>query len=93
MYAVKDHVQGLHLPDELPTVSVATFSLATFLPSIEDCVALCEEFIVLFVRVLIQYLPWFRCLKPAVPDHKAHKAMAEKSEIVSAWNEVTIRYI
>lgn len=86
MYAVKDRVQGLHLSDAQPTASIATLPLATFLPSVKDCVALREEFILLFARVLIRYLPWFRCLKPVVPDHMPHEystVMAEKSEIVS----------
>lgn len=86
MYAVKDRVQGLHLPDERPTASIATLPLATFLPNVQDCVALREEFILLFARVLIRYLPWFKCLKSVVPNHMPHEystAMAEKSEIVS----------
>lgn len=32
IYAVKDRVQGLHLRDDGPTASMATLTLATFLP-------------------------------------------------------------
>ncbi len=86
MYAVNDRVQGLHLPDNLPRASVATLPLATFLPNVEDCVALRYEFIIVLARVLIRYLPWFRCLKPVIQDHMPHEYtefMAIKSEIVS----------
>ena len=86
MYAVQDRVQGLHLPDNQPVASVATLPLATFLPNVDDCVALRSEFIVLVARVLIQYLPWFSCLKPVIPDHMPHEytdLMSTKSEIVS----------
>ena len=47
MYAVKDRVQGLYLPNKPTTASVATLPLTTFLPNVEDCVALHEEFITL----------------------------------------------
>ena len=95
MYAVKDRALGLHLPDKQPTASVTTLPLATFLPDVEDCVALRKEFIILVARVLIRYIPWFRCLQPVVPDHMHHEyteVMAQKSEIVSGTKEVFICY-
>ncbi len=92
MYAVQDRVLGLHLPDCKPTASIATLPVTTFLPNVEDCVALREEFIILVARVLIRYLPWFRCLKVAVPEHILHQysqTMAHKSEIVSCNNQLS----
>lgn len=86
LYAVKDRVQGLHLPDLQPTALVATLPLATFLPNVEDCIALRKDFIQLMARVLMRYLHWFRCLKPVVPEHMAHEyseTMSKQSEIVS----------
>lgn len=55
MFAAKDRVQGLHLPDDQPIASVANLPLATFLPNVDDCVALRHEFIVLVFRVLIRH--------------------------------------
>ena len=86
MYAVKDHVQRLLLSDKPTTASVATLPLATFLPNVEDCVALREEFITLVAQVLMKYLPWFKCFKPVVPEHIPHeytKVISQKSDIVS----------
>ena len=52
MFAAKDRVQGLHLPDDQPIASVANLP---FLPNVDDCVALRHEFIVLVFRVLIRH--------------------------------------
>lgn len=38
MYAVRDRVQGLHLPDDQPTAAIAALPLGTFLPNVEVCV-------------------------------------------------------
>ena len=89
MYAVQDRVQGLHLPDNQPTAAVTTLPIATFLPNVEDCYALREEFIILAARVLIHYVPWFEFLKAAVPQHIPHQytqAMSKKSVIVSVYS-------
>ena len=78
-------MQGLHLSDENPVASVATLPLTTFIPNVEDCVALREEFITLVARVLIRYMPWFKRFAAVVPDHIPHEymdKMAQKSEIV-----------
>ena len=93
MFAVRDRVQGLHLPDDKPIASVAALPLATFLPNVDDCVALRGEFIVLVSRILIRHLPWFSCLKPVVPAHIEHEytnLMATKSEIVSVTNFILV---
>ncbi len=60
MYAVQDHMLRLHLPDVQPTDSIATLPVTTFLPKVEGCVALHEEFMFLVARVLIRYLPDFK---------------------------------
>lgn len=86
MYGVQDRVLGLHLSDVQPIAAIATLPAATFLPSVDDCVAIWKEFIILVARVLLQYCKWFECLKPVVPSHMAHEyteVMANKSTIVS----------
>lgn len=86
MYGVHDRVLGLHLSDVQPIAVIATLPAATFLPSVDDCVAIRKEFIILVTRVLLQYCKWFECLKPVVPSHIAHEyteVMTNKSTIVS----------
>ena len=86
MYAVSDRVLGLNLPDDKPQASIASLPIAAFLPSLDDCVAIRKEFIIIAARVLIQHLPWFKCLQQVVPDHIYHKyrdVMSSKSDIVS----------
>lgn len=85
IYAVKDRIQGLHLPDDYPIASVATLPLATFLPTIEDCLALRKCFIILVACVLMKYIPWFKFLLPVTSDHIRHKysdVLVRKSEMV-----------
>ena len=83
-------VQGLHLPDKPTTASVATLPLATFLPNVEDCVALREEFITLVAQVLMKYLPWFKCFKPVLPEHIPHEYTSHGAKVRnSKWMKET----
>lgn len=86
MYAIKDRVHGLHLPDDKPIAMVSSLPLATFLPNVEDCNALHQEFAILVARVLIKHLPCFHGLRQVTPEHIPHEysqVMADKSETVS----------
>lgn len=86
MYAIKDRIFGLHLPDQRPQADVQTVPLSSFLPNVDDCVCLHKEFTILFARVLIKHLPCFSFLQTVVPDHIKHQhsdIMKSKSEVVS----------
>ena len=86
MYAIKDRIFGLHLPDQGPQANVQKLPLSSFLPNVDDCVSVHKEFTILFARVLIKHLPCFRFLQTVVPDHINHQhigAMKSKSEVVS----------
>ena len=88
IYAVKDCVLGLHLADDQSIADIATLPLATFLPHVEDCIAIRKEFIILVAQVLIRYIPWFERLQPVISDHIPHEytdIMASESEIVSHY--------
>ena len=87
---LKDRVSGNHLPDELPLADVSELPLSTWLPSISDCVALRDEFIILVSRVLVRNFTAFDFFKNEIVEHIPHAysaAMKKKSEIVSIDND------
>lgn len=85
LYAARDRITGAHLSNDSPITDIA---LQTFLPSVEDCLCLREEFAVLIARVLTAKLPYFEPLQSVTPVHIRHKHSSDvsiKSEIVSAF--------
>ena len=86
LFATRDRVSGEKLANDAPIADVATLPLQTYLPSVEECSQLQEEFGVLIARVIVQKMTYFSELKSVVPSHIQHKyadTMKMKSEIVS----------
>ena len=85
--AVQDRAVGGDIVTTQPLAMVKDLELHTFLPSIDDCIKLNEEFIILIARVLTNRLPAWKSLQECVPAHIPHKfskEMATKSEIVGS---------
>ena len=87
MVAVKDRVVVGDISVTQPSAMVKDLELHTFLPTIDDCIKLNNEFIFLIARVLTDRLAAWKCLQDCVPTqipHKVSREMAMKSEIVCA---------
>ena len=88
LYAARDRITGAHLSNDSPIADIATIPLQTFLPSVEDCLSLREDFAVLISRVLTTNLAYFEPLQSVAPAHIQHKHSSDvsiKSEIVSVF--------
>ena len=86
MVAVQDRVVTGDISITQPLALVKDLELHTFLPTIEDCIRLNDEFITLTARVLTERMTAWKCLQDCVDTHIPHKfskEMAMKSEIVS----------
>lgn len=85
MVAVKDRVVTGDISVTQPSAMVKDLDQHTFLPTIENCIKLNNEFIILIARILTDRLAAWKCLQDCVPTHIPHKfskEMAMKSEIV-----------
>ena len=71
--AFKERVTGIHLPNTPPMTDVLKLPLSTWLPSVDDCLKLREEFATLVERVLVQNLSEFSFLETCVSQHISHK--------------------
>ena len=83
--AVRDCVVDDTLSTAEPTTDITQLPLQTFLPSVNDCKQLHDEFVVLVGRVLVKNLSAFKSLATLVPEHIPHKyssLVTQKSEIV-----------
>ncbi len=88
LYAVGDRVTGQDLSNDAPIAGIAKLPLQTFLPSLEECRQLRQEFGILISRVIVEKMAYFAPLKPIVPVHIQHAHAAEmkkKSELVSVF--------
>ena len=63
MVAVKDRVVVGDISVTQPSAMVKDLELHTFLPTIEDCIKLNNEFIFLIARVLTDRLPAWKCTR------------------------------
>ncbi len=84
-YAVRDRVDLTAASNVTPDTDVESLSLTCFLPSLDDCKRLRDNYIVLASRVLVEHLRFLAPLKGCVPEHIQHKyskEMMQKSEIV-----------
>ena len=87
LYAALNRVNSTHLPDDKPIALVANLPLQTFIPSIEECNQLREEFRVLISRVIVENLPYFKEMESIIQRHIKHKyssIMKQKSQLVSS---------
>ena len=86
LYAVRDRVTGVELPNDSPTADISQLPLNTFLPSVQDCNSLRSEFGVFISRVITEKIPYLHTCRDIVLQHIPHKystEMMRKSEIVS----------
>ena len=86
LFAVKNRVHGEHLSSEQASADVAKLPLSTWIPSVNDCVLLRKEFIVLTARIVVSKLKAFEEFADFIPEHIPHqytKEMSEKSPTVS----------
>ena len=93
LYAVKNRVHGEQLPNDKPLADISKLSLTTWLPSVNDCVLLHDEFIILVSRVLVAKLKAFQVFGDVIQDHIPHqysKEMSEKSHIVSSFLVIVV---
>ena len=66
--------------------SFLKYAVSAFLPSVADCVPICENFVVLASRVIVDNFPHFAPLRNCVPDHIPHEysvLMKEKTISIS----------
>ena len=55
MYAVANHITGEHLRNYKPIADVKLLTFGTWLPSVEDCVCLRDDFLVHVSRVIVKH--------------------------------------
>ena len=61
--AVVSRMSTLILNDTTPIQEFSKEPVSAFLPSVADCVAICENFVVLASRVIVDNLPHFAPLR------------------------------
>lgn len=91
--AVQDRVVTGDMSITQPSALVKDLELHTFLPTIEDCIRLNDEFI---TRVLTERMAAWKSLQDCVDSHNIphefSKEMAMKSEIVSKHTCTVLLY-
>ena len=84
--AVKNNINAMHLPDDVPISSLKSKSCSDFIPSIEDNLKLRENWVVLVGHTVAEYVPslrWFKDHLPSSIPHIYNHLTSQKSEIVS----------
>ena len=87
-YAALDRIYFHDLDNSSPIGSVDTLPLETFFPSMEDCDALRNNYVVLLAREIVDKVPHFEVFADSVPEHIVHQYTEElscKSSIVSRY--------
>ena len=85
-YAVLDRVDLRTYSNKRPDIDVESLPLTVFLPSLNDCKKLRDNYIILASRVLVKHLSFLAPFKACVPQHIEHvhlKELTKKSDIVS----------
>ncbi len=81
--------------NEIPYIDVDSLPFTTFLPSLNDCKKLCDNYIILASRVLVRHLAFLAPLIGCVPQHIEHAHLNEltkKSDIVSYTSSACALY-
>ena len=94
-YAVHDRIDLSGYSNQIPDIDIESLPLTTFLPSLNDCKKLRDNYIVLASRVLVTHLPFLAPLKGCVPQHIEHvhlKELTKKSDVVSCMCSVQCRF-
>ena len=84
--ATVSRVKTLHLDDEQSIGSVRSLPISDFLPSIDDCTAIRDNYVILVARVITKNFKHFSFLRDCVPKHIHHEyiaQMAQKTTMVS----------
>lgn len=87
-YAALDRIDFHDLDNSSPIGNVGTLPLEIFLPSMEDCDALRNNYVVLLAREIVDKVPYFEVFADSVPGHIVHQYTEElscKSSIVSLY--------
>ena len=95
-FAVPDRPDSTHLHNSSQVGDIDKLPPLAFLPSIEDCVKLRQDFIIMAARVITEKIPCFFHLNKCVPQHIPHKfsqAMARKSTVVSANSYIEVLFM
>ena len=85
LYAVKDRITGIDLPNDSPVADIEHLPLHTFLPSAQDCNSLQSEFGTLIARVITDRITYLHPCKNVVTLHIPHRysnEMKQKSDVV-----------
>ena len=85
-YGVQDRISFRHLPNEAPIGSVSDLPMSTFLPDLNDCSVLRDNYATLMAREIVKKLPYFKIFEDCVPMHIHHEyteQMCKKSVLVS----------
>ncbi len=94
-YAVHDRIDMSGYSNEIPDIDVESLPFTTFLPSLNDCKKLRDNYIILASRVLVRHLAFLAPLKGCVPQHIEHahlKELTNKSDIVSYTSSACALY-
>ena len=86
--ATTSRVETLHLDDEQSIGSIRSLPISEFLPSIDDCTAIRDNYVVLVARVITENFKHFSSLRDCVPKHIHHEysdQMALKTTMVSEY--------
>ena len=78
--ATVSRIETLHLDDKQSIGNVNDIPISCFLPSIEDCKAICDNYVVLAARVITENFEHFFQYRDCVPKHIHHEYLAKMSE-------------
>ena len=87
-YAVQDRVDCTSLSDTDPTADLEDLSPLSFLPSVEDCMKLRNDYITLVGCTVVDKLPAFKPFAHCVEKHIPHPYTAQMKE-----KSVVVRHI
>ena len=80
-YASLNRIDLTGVSEELPSSHVLrNLEISAFLPSVNDCQVLRDNYIVLFSRVICETLTAFSSFRDCVPKHITHKYSTEMSK-------------
>lgn len=71
--AIVSQIKTLHLDDRTAIGDLCEVPVSAFLPSIADCTAVRDNFVILAARILVDNLACFSSLSNCVPRHIQHK--------------------
>lgn len=89
--ATVSRVETLHLNDSQSLGNVREIPISDFLPTSEDCKAICDNYVTLVARVITENFEHFSSLRDCVPNHIPHEhsaKMTQKTTTVSVVNTV-----